>query len=342
VIPGIGFESQHKFIPAHQQVLALAELAQNRGVHPDKLLRGTGIFYEDICSAQLLINPKQMLLVYKNAERLIEGKEVAFLYGQYLLPGHQALFSSAMMAASNTQDALTLLENFGQLALPLMQTRLRYDDRDCFVQFLPASGDDYQSRFLIETVVAALISVCRLLGGSTLGWRFLFAYPTPDYPEQYQVHLGDHITFDAHINGVFIPREHLSALWPRGATANFDMACSACQQALPPLAQQSLAQQVYQMLLVQIQQPPGLELVAQMLELSPASLKRKLKDWGCSYQQLLDAARRHMAIYYIRTQGMSSEQLAFKLNYHDKHNFKRSFKRWTGLTPAAYTSLSPA
>lgn len=334
----VGFEANTKFIPAHQQASSLIELGLSRGLHPDRLLRGSGVFLADLESPNLLLSSKQLLKLYQNFEKLSQEKELAFLYGQYLLPGYHAVFSSALLTASNTQEALTLLEDFSILAFPLMQIRLQFDNNECFVHCLPSDGDDYQSRFLVEAVMAALVSVCRLLGGTNQDWRFLLAFEQPNYPEQYQVQLGENTRFNAHINGIFIPRDSLLRPWPRGLSANFSIAREACDKALLGVARESLVLKVYAMLRAHIRQPPGLEQLAHQLELSPASLKRKLKDFDCSYQQLLDSARRHFSVYCIETQGLSAEQLAERLNYHDKHNFKRSFKRWTGLTPAAYSS----
>ena len=36
----------------------------------------------------------------------------------------------------------------------------------------------------------------------------------------------------------------------------------------------------------------------------------------------------------INNQAFSNEQIAAYLGFHDANNFRRSFKRWTGLTPS--------
>ena len=53
------------------------------------------------------------------------------------------------------------------------------------------------------------------------------------------------------------------------------------------------------------------------------------------YQQLLDEVRLHQAIHWLQFHGDSPEQICRRLNFSDPTNFRRSFKRWCGLTPSA-------
>jgi AraC-like DNA-binding protein len=41
-----------------------------------------------------------------------------------------------------------------------------------------------------------------------------------------------------------------------------------------------------------------------------------------------------MALYLFHTQGYDNEAVARYLGFHDATNFRRSFKRWTGVTPS--------
>lgn len=337
---GMIFESHQKTISAHEQILGLLELADSRGLHRDKLLRGTGLFAQDLFAAPeqgvaaeaVLMSAAQLRRVLDNASRLLP-RDSSFLYGQYLLPGNQSAFSRAMLAASNAQEALSLLADFGSLAMPLLSFKLHYSEHDCVLQLVCVDGDDYRFPFMIEAALTSIISACDWLGGRAMPWRFQLAYSKANCLEQYQVHLGADTCFDAHMNALIIPREQLHLAWPRGSVAQLAL---ARQQILDLSMAQPLPSRVYARLAQEIHLPPSLEVLAAQWQMSPATFKRKLKTWACSYQSLLDTARRHAAIYSMRHQGLSAEQTAAQLNYHDKHNFKRSFKRWTGLSPAAY------
>ena len=44
--------------------------------------------------------------------------------------------------------------------------------------------------------------------------------------------------------------------------------------------------------------------------------------------------RTHVTLHVMCTRGYNNEQIAAYLGFHDANNFRRSFKRWTGLTPS--------
>jgi len=50
----------------------------------------------------------------------------------------------------------------------------------------------------------------------------------------------------------------------------------------------------------------------------------------CLYRHL----QKNLAIHWFQFEGYSTEQVAKGLNFNDNTNFRRSFKRWAGVTPA--------
>jgi len=80
----------------------------------------------------------------------------------------------------------------------------------------------------------------------------------------------------------------------------------------------------------------GAEDVAQALGISRSTLQRRLREEGTSYQDVLDATRRNMAIRYLTKTTLRADEIASVLAYRDANSFSRSFRRWTGLSPLTY------
>ncbi len=80
----------------------------------------------------------------------------------------------------------------------------------------------------------------------------------------------------------------------------------------------------------------GAEDVAAALALSRSTLQRRLREEEMTYQSVLDAARRDMAIRYLTKTSLNVREIANVLAYSDANSFSRSFRRWTGLAPLAY------
>ena len=81
---------------------------------------------------------------------------------------------------------------------------------------------------------------------------------------------------------------------------------------------------------------PEFDAVAKSLNLTTATLRRRLRSEGCSYQQLKDDIRRDTAIHLLSRGIVSMEQVAESVGFSESTSFFRAFKRWTGVTPRAY------
>ncbi len=82
--------------------------------------------------------------------------------------------------------------------------------------------------------------------------------------------------------------------------------------------------------------PPDLAPVAAQLGLSARSLQRRLAEAGTSFQALVDGVRRAYAERYLADDRLALGEVAFLLGFSDPSNFHRAFRRWTGVTPAAF------
>ena len=80
----------------------------------------------------------------------------------------------------------------------------------------------------------------------------------------------------------------------------------------------------------------ALATAAHWLRLSRRTLQRRLRDEGTSLQQIVDEARRHLASRMLTQEGLGIAEVAFALGFSEPGGLYRAFKRWTGMTPAAY------
>jgi len=81
---------------------------------------------------------------------------------------------------------------------------------------------------------------------------------------------------------------------------------------------------------------PKLEKTALIFDVSPATLKRKLKSVGTTYRQLLDRLRFDIACDMRSDPQLTIRDIALELGYSGTNNFVCSFHRMTGLSPGRY------
>jgi AraC-like DNA-binding protein len=97
-----------------------------------------------------------------------------------------------------------------------------------------------------------------------------------------------------------------------------------------------LLTQVKQTLTMYPQDTHSAEALAPLLNLSPRSLHRQLKEEGTSLQVLKDEVRRERAIELLQRTRKPIKQVAESAGFQNEKSFIRAFKQWTGQTPAAF------
>ena len=72
------------------------------------------------------------------------------------------------------------------------------------------------------------------------------------------------------------------------------------------------------------------------MNMSEATMQRRLKNEGVTYQQLKNEIRRDTAIELLTRTDQSLQDISDQLNFQEVSAFHRAFKKWTGVSPGAY------
>lgn len=85
--------------------------------------------------------------------------------------------------------------------------------------------------------------------------------------------------------------------------------------------------------------PVNLDIAGQLLNLSSATLRRRLKEEGSSFSQILMLCQQVESEKLLKT-TMPIKTIALQLGFSDDRAFRRAFKRWTQQTPTAFREKS--
>ncbi|GGD66117.1 helix-turn-helix transcriptional regulator [Lacimicrobium alkaliphilum] len=326
-----------KFLPAHGLAACLVDLACQRQVNQHKLLRGTGIFREDLLRPDCYLSLSQLMRLLSQFQRLMPGHDSAFQLGHRLFPDFSAE-ANAIRYSSHLSQALRLLTRFRlQLAPLLFAYRYRHKGFSYLLLSDAVGMDSRQYQFVVELYCCLLVSASRHLLGQRMPFWFEFPFSRPRHIQEYEEHLGLRLAFDRPAMAIRFEEKWLSQPLPQA---------SALRQQLA--LQQIQASRVVRYTLVEAvsgclrrQRHGGLQEVADRLEMSPATLKRRLKEHNLRFSQLQDRVNMQEALYLLTVQGLNNGEVAEKLSFNDVPNFRRACKRWTGLTPSELRALSP-
>ncbi len=334
IIKSDSYERDTSFISAHHQPAIVMDLAISRGVDSHLLLRGTQLFLDDMLTGHKNISPAQFITMLSNCNQLLKADDTSFLFGQRILPGFYGPASQVLNHSLNLRQALIHLCDFHALLTPLMTPRYFENDSHFFVYWLDSCGAGQHRTLLAEAYTTAVVAMTNWLSQEKLPWRFNFTHAQPRYIEQYWVNLNEDVAFNQQLNMMSIPLEYLTKVWPKNAPIGLKMAELGSKIQLNELGfKQSFLDSLYEYLRQNIQHNLQLESVAEAFGMSPASLKRKLLKHNTHFQEQLDLARKHVALYLYQIKGFKHNEVADYLRFNDINNFRRAFKRWTGFPP---------
>jgi AraC-like DNA-binding protein len=81
---------------------------------------------------------------------------------------------------------------------------------------------------------------------------------------------------------------------------------------------------------------PDFEELTDELNMTPATMRRRLHEEGASYQSIKDQLRRDLAISYLSHSSRSVMDIALELGFSERSAFHRAFRKWTGASPGEF------
>ncbi|MFK0198882.1 AraC family transcriptional regulator [Streptomyces lavendulae] len=289
------------------------------------------------------ITPAQFARLFRALYRTTQD-EFLGLSGVPSRPGTFAMMCHACLGSRDLGAAVEraavfygLFPGGPELALEVADGQARFTVLGDF------EGDE--ERFLTECVLAIWHRLSSWLVGRRIPLAHAaFAYPAPPHAQEYEALFGCPVRFGAGRTGAAFDAHWLTAPLVRDEAELDAMLRRAPFDLLSrPAYGTTVAEQVRRSLTRRLRDSPRLpELgeVAARLAVSPATLRRRLRQEGTSFQQLKDHVRRDAAIAGLAEGGEPIAELAARLGFSEDTAFHRAFRRWTGTTPGAYRIAS--
>ena len=163
-------------------------------------------------------------------------------------------------------------------------------------------------------------------------------HAVPAYRAEYERILQAPVVFESSRNGLLIDPSWLSIPLGSGKRYVFGVFSRHAEALLAKLkAAETVRARVESLLIPVLHTGRGdMQATAARLGVSRASLHRRLKAEGTSFEAVLDDLRRRMALHYLADQKVSIAQTAYLVGFSEPSAFSRAFKRWTGVRPGEY------
>ena len=312
----------------------LLSLLEQQNIEKGEVFLGSGLTESDLTSVSML-SAIQSDQLSSQALKLSSDIALGLKLGVKLNMLSLGILGYALMSCATVEKALYLLRRYNQAVAPSMTIDIVTHGSSAS---LVGSGSHLPTnleRFYTDTLFAAVVTNLRLLTGKAdLGAELQLRYHPLDNIELYGPIFGETVIFNAEKSALTFSQESLELSIKSSnpqAQAIFQRECDRILAVDGNSG--SVSERIKQILISARLKFPSAAEMAREMYMSESTLQRRLSNEGSSYQTLLDQVRYRLALEYLNGTQLPVSEVAELLGYSSAANFRRSFKRWSGMTP---------
>lgn len=318
-------------------VLHLATLLERWDVTPEELFDGFGLAEADLAAPEARLPIRTVEQLVERARKLSGEPGLGFHLGLQMRISAHGTLGFAAMTASTVREALEIAQRFAPTRTTALALRVQQSAGMAALVIEEQADLGTARDAMLISLIVGIWQIGNALTGRELRGDVDLAFDEPEYFRGYEPFVPGRVRFSQPVNQLLFPAETLDLPIVMADPAAQRIAREQCERALDALGEHAtLLSQVKALLPREEGGFHTLEETAKRLHMSGRTLKRRLREHGATFSQLVEEQRRHMATLLLRSPDPSIEEIADRLGYSDPANFTRAFRRWTGRTPRAF------
>lgn len=317
-------------------------VAASRGLNIVNIANKAGI------SAELLTSTKARIPVNQSAQLWVElaksmNDEFLGMDTHPMRRGSYKVLAKLAFGANTLEQAIQDILKFLALILDDIHGELVQEGSKAFL--ILHDRDQPKRMFTYSTFLMLVHSLMCWLSDQRISFhRMSFRCHQPVEIQDYRVRFCENIEFNAEQNKIEFDAHYLKHKIKKDKQALNEFLKHAPYNLIVRFKNEnSSSLQIRRQLIIQ---PPSewaeLKDIAQQMNMSTATIQRRLKQEGVSYQQLKNDIRCDIAIERLSKTNDSIQSISDDLNFHDPSAFHRAFKKWSGVSPGSYRKTSPS
>ncbi|WP_440783992.1 AraC family transcriptional regulator [Pseudomonas syringae] len=314
----------------------LLQYASDRGVNTEWLCRGLGFAPDDLKKPDYFLSHRQSNLLVRRTITLLGDDGLGLAVGKRQTAVSWGLVGLGMQASPTLGDALSLAIRYQKQTGALLSHRMEFHEGRCLTYIVPLFFDpDVISFYLEEAFASAMAIVRHLCGrGDLLPSRIELEYPEPEHGPRYTEVFRCPVVFAGTHNLIEFDAQWLELpLATRDDFVAAEVAELLDSSHWEDKGVSDLVETVQREIRKQLCAPPSLGDLAKQLNMGERTLRRRLEEAGQSYQGVIDSLRRARALSLLSHRETKLIDVASETGFSDIRDFRRAFKRWTGVTP---------
>ena len=319
-------------------VRPVLEAAQRDGHDVTRFCKGLGFNCKDLENPEFWLSHAEANTVIRRCIDTIKRPSLGLELGMQSNIVSRGIMALGLMASPTLGDAMRLKLRFPGSAGLLLQVSGECDGANYVETTAPLQDNHANVPFLTEKMFASMVKIRRVLTARDYAPSFVdFVHEHPQgNPHAYADFFGCAVRFGAMRNRLASASHWLDVHLPTASEMSYQFACKVMLKETHQAGASSPVMLAVERLIRKgLPHPPHPAQVADSLNMSERSLRRKLAESGTTYQALVDQSRKSRAIELTLSSQLSPQALAAECGFSDVRSFRRAFVRWTGGSVAA-------
>jgi AraC-like DNA-binding protein len=278
---------------------------------------------------------RQASLIIRRAVRSLPGQGHGLALGARQDIGSFGLLGLAMLTAPDFAQALRLAVSYAPITGAMVELSIEDVPEGMAVVATTRDHDQELEPFLCEELFVSSLELCRGLLGQRFRPRVIeLTYAPPAYADRYTTAFECDVRFGCARNRVVIDRAWLSTPMPAHNAVTARQVLALCDAQMPAGGEHSeIVVLVERLVRARLAENPRLVDIAAELHLTERTLRRQLQAAQTSFTAIHDRVRSESARKLLGEGRLSIAQVGAAVGFRDAREFRRAFKRWTGVAP---------
>ena len=324
-------------------IRTLFQALQGAGMEEEAILRVLNITPAELEDANGRIPIQRLGDMWQQAIEVSKLPLLGLLTGSHVIPADYGIIGHVALASNSLADAFYTGIKYEHLINDSYETELIEEDDIIYNRLHCNDLSAEQAEPLIEFDFAAFISFGRAAAAKHEAHlvkpvEVHFKHSPRGAIEEYERLLFAPVKFNMPHNQVAVHKSILEL----STRAPDPSLLSMIQQRIQTMdeaynsSQNSTSKQVSRFVLDNIELGfPTVEQIAESLNISASTLKRRLTKEGASYQALISTLKRELAESFLKEETPIAD-IAMILGFSETSAFTRAFKKWTGVAPSQF------
>jgi AraC-like DNA-binding protein len=319
-------------------VAAALQSLRARDLNPDELLANVGLSSSLLQMPQARVSAKHYGALWRSIALALDDE----FFGQdsrRMKSGSFAMLCHSILGCKNLGQALDRSLRFYGLILDDISGALVRDAGEARIVLHERAAGANQRVFAHELLLMLLYGVsCWLIGRRIPLLRTEFSYAEPAHSAEYRLMYCADLSFNRPNTVIAFDATYLELPVVQNERSLKEFLRTAPESILLKYKNSSslsarVRRRLRQFLPGEL---PDFEGLTDELNMTPATMRRRLHEEGASYQSIKDQLRRDLAISYLSHSSRSVMDIALELGFSERSAFHRAFRKWTGASPGEF------